>query len=128
MNKADNIKGNIEDKQFNLEAKNSNLEDADITKSIANLNLLQGVVNTDYDLDEAEQKKIDFEFMENYIETIERERIAKLEAYLQATGLKDYNLTDEEKKWNEFISEEMLFLSQWCAIYRRIFSKYRTIL
>ena len=42
--------------------------------------------------------KIDFEFMENYIETIERERIAKLEAYLQATGLKDYNLTDEEKE------------------------------
>ncbi len=38
MNKADNIKGNIEDKQFNLEAKISNLEDADITKSIADLN------------------------------------------------------------------------------------------
>ncbi len=42
--------------------------------------------------------KPDFEFMENYIAAIETERIAKLDAYLLATGLKDYILTDEEKE------------------------------
>lgn len=41
---------------------------------------------------------IDFDFMENYIASIEAERIAKLETYLQATGLKDYILTKDEKE------------------------------
>ena len=41
---------------------------------------------------------IDFEFMENYIGAIEAERIAKLDTYLLAAGLKDYTLTDEEKE------------------------------
>jgi len=35
--------------------------------------------------------------MENFIEDLEAERIAKLEAYLEASGLKDYHLTDDEK-------------------------------
>ena len=48
MNKADNIKGNIEDKQFNLEAKISNLEDADITKSIANLNSAKAAYDSSF--------------------------------------------------------------------------------
>jgi len=58
-------------------------------------------------------KKIDFEFMENFIEDLEAEHIAKLEAYLEASGLKDYHLTDDEKlvldvfergevEWGEF--------------------------
>ena len=42
--------------------------------------------------------KIDFEFMENFIAQIEEERIKKLEVYLEANGLKDYALTDEEKQ------------------------------
>lgn len=42
--------------------------------------------------------KIDFEFMENFIAELEAERIAELEAYLLATGLKDYTLTAEEQK------------------------------
>ncbi len=42
--------------------------------------------------------KIDFEFMESFIAELEAERIAELEAYLLATGLKDYTLTDEEKQ------------------------------
>lgn len=55
--------------------------------------------------------KIDFEFMESYISEIESERIARLDAYLMATGLKDYDLTREEEKvldeyknieWGEF--------------------------
>ena len=43
-------------------------------------------------------KKIDFEFMESFIAQIEAERIEKLEAYLEASGLKDYVLTVEEQK------------------------------
>ena len=42
--------------------------------------------------------KIDFEFMESFIAEMEAERIAELEAYLLATGLKDYTLTAEEKQ------------------------------
>lgn len=42
--------------------------------------------------------KIDFEFMESFIAELEAERIAELEAYLLATGLKDYTLTDEEQQ------------------------------
>ena len=41
--------------------------------------------------------KIDFEFMEKFITELEAERIAELEAYLTAAGLKDFILTDEEK-------------------------------
>jgi len=57
--------------------------------------------------------KIDFKFMENFIAELEAERIAKLEAYLEASGLKEYDLTDDEKsvldafergeiEWEEF--------------------------
>jgi Type I restriction modification DNA specificity domain len=41
---------------------------------------------------------IDFDFMEEFIEELEAERIEELEAYLLATGLKDYTLTKEEKR------------------------------
>lgn len=45
---------------------------------------------------------IDFKFMEIFIAELEANRIAELEAYLLATGLKDYTLTkDEEKALNE---------------------------
>jgi hypothetical protein len=36
--------------------------------------------------------------MESFIDQIETERIEKLEAYLEISGLKDYILTDEEQK------------------------------
>lgn len=42
--------------------------------------------------------EIDFEFMESFIAELEAQRIAELEAFLLATGLKDYNLTQEEKQ------------------------------
>ena len=42
--------------------------------------------------------KIDFAFMENFIAELEAERIAELEAYLSATGLQDYTLTQKEEK------------------------------
>jgi len=42
------------------------------------------------------QGKIDFAFMENFIEELEAYHIEELEAYLLATGLKDYNLNKDE--------------------------------
>jgi len=63
-------------------------------------------------------KKIDFEFMDNFIAELEVERIEKLKAYLEASGLKDYHLTDYEKlvldefergeiEWSEFRFEDL---------------------
>jgi len=34
--------------------------------------------------------------MEKYIKALEAERLEELEAYLLATGLKDYHLTEKE--------------------------------
>jgi len=42
--------------------------------------------------------KIDYEFMESFIAELEAQRIAELEAFLLASGLKDYNLTSDEQK------------------------------
>jgi hypothetical protein len=42
--------------------------------------------------------KIDFDFIESFIAELEAERVAELKAYLLATGLKDYTLTEEEKR------------------------------
>lgn len=41
--------------------------------------------------------QIDFEFLESFIAELEAERLAELEAYLLATGLKDTTLTTEEE-------------------------------
>ena len=42
--------------------------------------------------------KIDFDFMESFISELKAEHIAKLEAYLVATGLNNYTLTAEEQQ------------------------------
>jgi len=42
--------------------------------------------------------KINFSFMEKFIAELEAERIAELEAYLVATNLKNYTLTQKEEK------------------------------
>lgn len=56
-------------------------------------------------------KNIDFDFMESFIRELEEERIRELNAYLLATGLKDYTLTPKEEnaleafktvQWGEF--------------------------
>ena len=45
-----------------------------------------------------ESEEIDWQYMEKRIADLEAERIAELEAYLTATGLNDYELTDEDKE------------------------------
>jgi len=49
--------------------------------------------------------KIDFEFMENFIAQIEAQRMDKLKAYLEASGLDDCVLTEEEKEALERFDE-----------------------
>lgn len=49
--------------------------------------------------------EIDFKFINSYIAELEALRIAELEAYLLATGLKDYNLTLPEKQAIENFAE-----------------------
>jgi hypothetical protein len=44
------------------------------------------------------KNQINFDFMERFISELESERISDLEAYLSATGLKNYQLTFEEQK------------------------------
>ena len=60
--------------------------------------------------------QIDFEFMENFVAALESRRVAELNNYLLATGLKDYVLTAEEEKalndfnnleWKEFNLEKL---------------------
>ena len=57
--------------------------------------------------------KPDFEFMDSFITTLEAERMRNLDAYLSATGLKNYTLTADEQQaldnfeqgklnWSEF--------------------------
>lgn len=65
--------------------------------------------------------KIDFDFMESFIAELEAERIAQLEAYLLATGLKEYTLTDEEEKvLAEFKNDKIRFDNFG---YQRIFNQ-----
>lgn len=42
--------------------------------------------------------KIDFEFIDRFIAELQAQRIAELQAYLTAAGLKDYTLTKEEHR------------------------------
>lgn len=43
-----------------------------------------------------QNNEIDFEFINSFVEELEAERVEELEAYLTASGLKDYTLTEEE--------------------------------
>ena len=70
--------------------------------------------NHEYTVDD-----IDWDYMRERITELERDRIIELDAYLQATGLNDYELTEEDKKvlsedniaFGEFTLEK-LFTSQ----------------
>ncbi len=44
-----------------------------------------------------QNNEIDFDFMEDFIAELEAERVAELGAYLEVTGLKEYNLTPNEE-------------------------------
>ena len=65
--------------------------------------------------------KIDFDFMESFIAKLEADRIAELEAYLLATGLKDYTLTDEEQQVLDDFEKGKIAFSRFT--YKIIFNK-----
>ncbi|MDB4257253.1 restriction endonuclease subunit S [Arcobacteraceae bacterium] len=65
--------------------------------------------------------KIDFDFMEDFIAKLEQERISKLDIYLEASGLKDYNLTDEEQKVLDDFENGKIKFSEFT--YESIFNK-----
>jgi hypothetical protein len=45
-----------------------------------------------------QNNQINFAFMESFVAELEVQRVAELEAYLNATGLTDYTLTEDEQK------------------------------
>lgn len=65
--------------------------------------------------------KIDFEFMESFIAELEAYHIAELEAYLAATGLKDYILNDKEEAVLEEFKNEKIKFSEFT--YESVFNK-----
>ena len=65
--------------------------------------------------------KIDYEFMNSFIAELEAQRIAELEAFLIASGLKDYNLTKEEQKVLEDFENGIISFSEFS--FKNIFDK-----
>ena len=65
--------------------------------------------------------KIDFEFMERFIAELEAQRIAELEAFLLASELKDYNLTNEEQKVLEDFENDKITFTE--LTFKNIFNK-----
>jgi len=73
--------------------------------------------------------KLDFEFMESFIvelqgehiAELERERMAEIEAYLSATGLKDYTLTAEEQQILKDFEDGQIEWGEFA--YKNIFNK-----
>nr|WP_318025184.1 restriction endonuclease subunit S [Ureaplasma parvum] len=79
--------------------------------------------------------QIDFEFIENFIAELEAQRAAELEAYLQASGLKNYELNNKEKaslddfnnlEWKEFKLDD-LFEKLELKFKKSIFNKDKDV-
>ncbi len=68
-----------------------------------------------------ENGKLNFSFMEKFIAELEAEHLAELEAYLVATGLKDYTLNDKEKEVLEDFKEGKIEFAEFA--YKNIFNK-----
>ena len=63
--------------------------------------------------------EIDFDFMERFVAELEAQRVAELEAYLSATGLKDHELTVAEQKALEDFEKQNI---TWKAVtYKSVF-------
>ncbi|KRL53353.1 restriction endonuclease subunit S [Lacticaseibacillus manihotivorans] len=79
---------------------------------------------------------IAFDYMEAYIKELEAERIKELEAYLVATGLNDYVLSDEEKRivsdfrnggvrWSKFFLEDIFEIRNTTNIIKSQISNFQ---
>lgn len=67
-----------------------------------NMASFEKIKNIKISLPITENGDIDFEFMETYISEFERERISELDAYLEATGLNNTILSEDEKQIKSF--------------------------
>ncbi|PTI78450.1 hypothetical protein BU064_07835 [Staphylococcus succinus] len=71
---------------------------------------LNDIKNHKIFLPQNESGDIDFDFMETFIAELKSQHMADLKSYLSVTGLKNYNLTQEEeiaiKKFNNIIWEQ----------------------
>lgn len=61
-------------------------------------------------------KIIDFNFMELCIRELEEERIRELTAYLKASGLEDYNLTEQEQHAIDLINDNKIKFEEYKLI------------
>lgn len=66
--------------------------------SYSNMCSWNKIKNLSIKLPVKESKEINWEYMQERISELEQERISELEQYLIATGLNDYELTDEDKE------------------------------
>ena len=67
--------------------------------------------------------KIDFGFIAEFVAELEAQRVAELETYLQATGLKDYTLTKEEQLAIDKLKKQEI---QWEVItYQTVFDNIK---
>lgn len=102
--KTKNKRFNKKNAQFFISTMSKSFSSFSWGSSSFNVNIIE---NQKITLPVSKNKEIDFDFMESFIAELEAERISELKAYLKATGLKDYNLTDDEQKaLDEFDSVE----------------------
>ena len=83
---------------LNMQTKNYSYSNARIPEKIKAEKILLPVIENpnldhEYTVDD-----IDWQYMYDRITELERDRITELDAYLQVTGLNDYELTEDDKK------------------------------
>lgn len=83
---------------LNMQTKNYSYSNARIPKKIKAEKILLPVIENPNPDHEYTVDDIDWQYMRNRITELERNRITELDAYLQATGLNDYELTEDDKK------------------------------
>lgn len=80
---------------------------------------LNDIKNHKIFLPQNESGDIDFDFMETFIAELKSQHMADLKSYLSVTGLKNYNLTQEEeiaiKKFNDIIWEQKKSTRRFCC-------------
>lgn len=81
---------------------------------ISNMDILLPVIENPNPDHEYTVDDIDWQYMRNRIAELEHDRITELDAYLQATGLNDYELTEEDEKalsekveWDSFTIDDV---------------------
>lgn len=83
---------------LNMQTKNYSYSNARIPEKIKAEKILLPVIENPNPDHEYTVDDIDWQYMRDRITELERDRITELDAYLQATGLNDYELTEDDKK------------------------------